>query len=92
MSQRPRQWSSCTTPGAFKRQTRDWPNLRGPIPGEPHTLYAEGYARFLSGDYPAAVAKLKLADAGMPVKDLLLLAEGAQKSIEGHQNGARPIS
>ena len=54
-------------------------------PGEPHTLYAEGYARFLSGDYPAAVAKLKLADAGMPVKDLLLLAEGAQKSIEGHQ-------
>jgi tetratricopeptide (TPR) repeat protein len=54
-------------------------------PGEPHTLYAEGYARFLSGDYPAAVAKLKAAEAGMPVKELLLLAEGAQESIKGHQ-------
>jgi len=31
------------------------------------------------------VAKLKAAEAGMPVKELLLLAEGAQKSIEGHQ-------
>jgi tetratricopeptide (TPR) repeat protein len=54
-------------------------------PGEAHTLYAEGYERFLSGDYPAAVAKLKAAGAGMPVKELLPLAEGAQKSIEGHQ-------
>jgi hypothetical protein len=34
---------------------------------------------------PAAVAKLKAAAVGMPVKELLLLAEGAQKSIEGHQ-------
>jgi len=61
-------------------------------PGEPHTLYAEGYARFLSGDYPAAVAKLKLADAGMPVKDLLLLAEARRRALKATRNGARRIS
>jgi len=54
-------------------------------PGEAHTLFAEGYQHFLSGDYPAAVALLKAAGARMPVKELLSLAEGAQKSIAGHQ-------
>ena len=69
-----------------------WPSSSEHSPGEAHTLFAEGYERFLSGDYPAAVAKLKAAGAGMPVKELLSLAEGAQTSIEGHQTGARRIS
>jgi tetratricopeptide (TPR) repeat protein len=74
----------------FQDADRMLAELEQTHPGEPHTLYAEGYERFLSGDYPAAVAKLKAADAGMPVKELLLLAEGAQKSIEGHEQRRSP--
>ena len=69
----------------FQDADRMLADLEKTHPGEARTLYAKGYERFLSGDYPAAVAKLKAAEAGMPVKELLLLAEGAQKSIEGHQ-------
>src|ERR1700690_3950738 len=69
----------------FQDADRMLADLERTHPGEAHTLYARGYQRFLSGDYPAAVAKLRAAGAGMPVKELLSLAEGAQKSIEGHQ-------
>ena len=69
----------------FQDADRMLAELEKTRPGEARTLYARGYERFLSGDYPAAVAKLKTAAVGMPVKELLLLAEGAQKSIEGHQ-------
>jgi tetratricopeptide (TPR) repeat protein len=69
----------------FQDADRLLAELKRTNPDEPHTLYVEGYERFLSGDYPAAVAKLKVADVGMPVKELLSLAEGAQKSIEGHE-------
>jgi tetratricopeptide (TPR) repeat protein len=69
----------------FQDADRMLADLERTHPGEAHTLYAGGYQRFLSGDYPAAVAKLRAAGAGMPVKELLSLAEGAQKSIDGHQ-------
>ena len=72
----------------FQDADRKLAELAQTHPGEPHTLYAEGYERFLSGDYPAAVAKLKAASAGMPVKELLALAQGAQTTIEGHQDPA----
>ncbi len=74
----------------FQDADRKLAELAQAHPGEPHTLYAEGYERFLSGDYPAAVAKLKAASAGMPVKELLALAQGAQATIEGHQTRRSP--
>jgi len=74
----------------FQDADRKLAELAQAHPGEPHTLYAEGYERFLSGDYPAAVAKLKAASAGMPVKELLALAQGAEATIEGHQTRRSP--
>jgi hypothetical protein len=67
----------------FKEAEQTLAELKGT--GDPGALYAEGYERFLSGDYPTAVAKLKAAGSGMPVQELLQLAEGAEKSIKGHQ-------
>ncbi len=53
------------------------------------TLYLEGYARFLAGDYAAAVAKLRAAVGLAPedpnLKLLALLAANAGKAIEGHK-------
>jgi tetratricopeptide (TPR) repeat protein len=69
----------------FKEAEELLAEMKGTHPSDPETLYAEGYERFLSGDYPAAVAKLKAASAGLPVQELLQLAEGAEKSIEGHE-------
>jgi len=57
-------------------------------PARRHSL-RQGYERFLSGDYPAAVAKLKPPKRACRSR-VLLLAEGAQKSIEGHQERPRP--
>ena len=74
----------------FQDADRMLAELERTYPGEAHTLYARGYERFLSGDYLAAVAKLKAAGTSMPVKELLLLAEGAQTSIEGHQERRSP--
>lgn len=57
--------------------------------GTAEMLYLEGYERFLSGDYTAAVAKLKAA-AGLAPNDrdiggLLALAEAAGSAIKGHE-------
>jgi tetratricopeptide (TPR) repeat protein len=58
-------------------------------PGAAETLYLEGYARFLSGDYTAAVAKLKAAGQLLPedpnLKLITALAANAGKAIEGHK-------
>ncbi len=58
-------------------------------PGDAEVLYLEGYARFVSGDYPAAVAKLNAAGRQAPgdleIKELLSLAEAAAKAIAGHR-------
>lgn len=58
-------------------------------PGAADVLYLEGYERFLSGDHPAAVVKLRAAlqqapQAAAMIKDLLVLAEAAGKAIKGH--------
>jgi tetratricopeptide (TPR) repeat protein len=57
--------------------------------GTVEVLYLEGYDRFLSGDYPAAQAKLRAAQDQAPedlgVKSLLGLATAAGKAIEGHK-------
>ncbi len=61
-------------------------------PGDAEVLYLEGYARFLAGDYPGALAKLKSAGRQVPgdreVGALLILVEGADKATTGH-NEAR---
>jgi tetratricopeptide (TPR) repeat protein len=58
-------------------------------PGVPEVLYLEGYERFLAGDYPAAVAKLRTAalraPQAAPVKELAGLAEAAGEAIKGHE-------
>jgi tetratricopeptide (TPR) repeat protein len=69
----------------FAEAERALDQLRQHYPGQPETLYAEGYERFLSGAYPQAVAKLKAASAGVPTDELLHLAEGAATSIAGHE-------
>jgi tetratricopeptide (TPR) repeat protein len=57
--------------------------------GTAEVLYLEGYTRFLSGDYPAAVAKLRAALEQAPddnnVKSLGALAAAAGKAVEGHK-------
>jgi tetratricopeptide (TPR) repeat protein len=74
----------------FSEADRMLAELRRTHPGDAETLYAEGYERFLSGAYPAAIAKLKAASAGMPAKELLALAEGAATSIKGHEERRSP--
>jgi tetratricopeptide (TPR) repeat protein len=58
-------------------------------PGTPEVLYLQGYERFLSGDYPAAVAKLKaafsLAPRATAIKEMIDLAAAAGEAIKGHQ-------
>lgn len=58
-------------------------------PGTPEVLYLQGYERFLSGDYPASVAKLKAAFERAPrataIKEMIGLAEAAGLAIKGHE-------
>jgi tetratricopeptide (TPR) repeat protein len=57
--------------------------------GTAEVLYLEGYAYFLSGDYPAAIAKLRaatqLAPDDLNIKSVGALATAAGKAIEGHK-------
>ena len=69
----------------FAEAERALDDLRQKYPGQPETLFAEGYERFLSGAYAEAAARLRAAGVGMPTKELLRLVEGAQASIEGHE-------
>ena len=57
-------------------------------PGEPGTLLAKGYERFLAGDFRAAVAEYKAAIgtnvAPAPLQEMLALAEGSAKVVDGY--------
>jgi hypothetical protein len=57
--------------------------------GNAEVLYLEGYTRFLSGDYPTAVLKLRAALEQAPddvnIKSVGALAAAAGKAIEGHK-------
>jgi len=57
-------------------------------PGEPGTLLAKGYERFMAGDFRAAVAEYKAAIgtsvAPAPLKEMLALAEGSAKVVDGY--------
>jgi hypothetical protein len=57
-------------------------------PGEPGTLLAKGYERFLAGDFRAAAAEYKAAIgtnvAPAPLKEMLALAEGSAKVVDGY--------
>ena len=57
--------------------------------GGAEVLYLQGYTRFLSGDYPAAVLKLRAALEQAPddvnIKSVGALAAAAGKAIEGHK-------
>ncbi len=56
--------------------------------GSPEVIYLQGYERYLSGDYPAAVTKLKMASTQAPaaayIKETLVLAEAAGEAVKGH--------
>jgi tetratricopeptide (TPR) repeat protein len=57
--------------------------------GTAEVLYLEGYTRFLAGDYPTAVVKLRAALEQAPddanIKSVGALATAAAKAIEGHK-------
>jgi Flp pilus assembly protein TadD len=57
-------------------------------PGEPGTLFAKGYERFLSGDFRAAAAEYRAAvghgPASAEAKDMLVLVEGSADAVEGY--------
>jgi tetratricopeptide (TPR) repeat protein len=57
-------------------------------PGEAGTLLAEGYQRFLEGDFRAAALKYKAALAGSTAppqfKEMIDLAEGSAKVVDGY--------
>jgi Flp pilus assembly protein TadD len=57
-------------------------------PDEPGTLLAKGYERFMAGDFRAAAAEYKAAigpgAAPAPLKEMLALAEGSAKVIDGY--------
>jgi tetratricopeptide (TPR) repeat protein len=63
--------------------------LAAKVPGSPEVAYLEGYARFLEGDYAAAVTSLGAAAhaaAGDPtVKELLALATAAGDAVKDHK-------
>ncbi len=58
-------------------------------PGNAEVLFLQAFERFLSGDYAAAVAKLRAAIARAPedreMAGLLALAAAADKAIKGHR-------
>ena len=57
-------------------------------PDEPGTLLAKGYERFMAGDFHAAAAEYKAAigpgAAPAPLKEMLALAEGSAKVVDGY--------
>lgn len=57
-------------------------------PGEPGTMLAKGYERFLAGDFRAAVAEYKAALGGgvapAQIQDLIDLAVGSAKVVDGY--------
>jgi len=57
-------------------------------PGEPGTLLAKGYERFMAGDFRAAAAEYKAAigagAAAAPLKEMLALTEGSAKVVDGY--------
>jgi len=62
--------------------------LAAKTPGTAEVAYLEGYARFLEGDYPGAVASLKTAAAAPgpdpAVNELLALAATAGDAVKDH--------
>jgi tetratricopeptide (TPR) repeat protein len=64
-------------------------DLAAKVPGSPEVAYLEGYARFLEGDYAAAVDSLGIAAraaGGDPtVKELLALATAAGDTVKDHK-------
>jgi tetratricopeptide (TPR) repeat protein len=73
----------------FPEATLSLEGLSRAAPNTPEVLYLQGYERFLGGDYPAAVAKLKAASAAAPraaaIKEMITLAEAAGEAIKGHE-------
>jgi tetratricopeptide (TPR) repeat protein len=63
--------------------------LAAKTPGTSEVAYLEGYARFLEGDYVAAVSSLKAAAAAPGpdpgVKELLALASAAGDAVKDHR-------
>jgi tetratricopeptide (TPR) repeat protein len=57
-------------------------------PGEPALLVARGYQRFFAGDFRAAAAEYRAAIGNGPapreLKDMIDLAEGSAKVVEGY--------
>jgi predicted Zn-dependent protease len=58
-------------------------------PAEPATLVAQGYARFLTGDFRAAVAAYGAATqqvpAGSGLRELINLAKASAEAVDGHR-------
>ena len=62
---------------------------RTKAPASAEVAYLEGYARFLEGDYAAAITSLKAANtaapADVPVRELLGLAKAAADAVKDHK-------
>jgi tetratricopeptide (TPR) repeat protein len=73
----------------FPEATASLETLARTAPSTPEVLYLQGYERFLSGDYPAAVTKLKAASQAAPrataIKEMITLAEAAGEAVKGHE-------
>jgi len=66
--------------------------LQARRPDAPETIYLDGYSRFLSGDYHAAVVRLQKAQAKVPadptVAELLALSQAAEDAVKEHKTAA----
>lgn len=72
----------------FEEADRALAALLGTHPGEPGTLLAQGYERFLAGDFRAALAEYTSATLhGVPsasIQDRIDLVAGSAKVVEGY--------
>ena len=72
----------------FEEADRALAGLAKAHPGEPGTLAAQAYERFLAGDFSAAVARYRTALGGGTVpaatKELMELAQNSAKAVEGY--------
>jgi Flp pilus assembly protein TadD len=72
----------------FEEADRALAGLRKTHPAEPATLAAQGYERFLAGDFRAAQglyeAATAHAPAGATLRELLQLAKASAEAVDGH--------
>lgn len=78
----------------FDEAERALAALRKSHPGEPALLVARGHERFFAGDYRAAAAEYRAALASGPssreLRDMIDLAEGSAKVVEGYLERRSP--